>query len=175
MSYIIYDDDNHSEQDTTGHLYVVNDINEAKTWNKVVKANNVCKEVKRSLKGYNFKVRSFIGKGEGSNNSVQPASLVFDVLEMVDGFCSVVEQMDERKPYIKSRIHELELEMADIEHAAEFYNLNAAQGYKLYKMLHDALINGTPFKFENQTENVAMIINVIETVHAQNPMPVKFQ
>lgn len=31
-----------------------------------------------------------------------------------------------------------ELEVEDIEHAAEFYNLDASHGYQLYKMLHDA-------------------------------------
>lgn len=33
-----------------------------------------------------------------------------------------------------------EAEIQDIMHAAEFYNLNASQGYKLYKMLHEARI-----------------------------------
>ena len=30
--------------------------------------------------------------------------------------------------------------MEDIEHAAEFYNLDASHGYQLYKMLHDARV-----------------------------------
>ena len=33
-----------------------------------------------------------------------------------------------------------ELEVEDIEHAAEFYNLDASHGYQLYKMLHDARV-----------------------------------
>lgn len=33
-----------------------------------------------------------------------------------------------------------ESEIQDIVHAAEFYQLNAAQGYKLYKMLHESRI-----------------------------------
>ena len=33
-----------------------------------------------------------------------------------------------------------ELEIEDIEHAAEFYNLDASHGYQLYKLLHDARV-----------------------------------
>lgn len=41
-----------------------------------------------------------------------------------------------------------------------------------YQMLYDTLTTGAPFAIK--PENVAKIIGVIETVHAQNPMPVKF-
>ena len=33
-----------------------------------------------------------------------------------------------------------ELEIEDIEHAAEFYNLDVSHGYQLYKLLHDARV-----------------------------------
>lgn len=44
--------------------------------------------------------------------------------------------------------------------------------HSFYKMLYAALTDGTPMEIKN--ENVAKIVNVIETVHAQNPLPVKF-
>lgn len=43
---------------------------------------------------------------------------------------------------------------------------------KIYRMLYNTLTTGVPL--EIKTENVAKIISVIETVHAQNPMPVKY-
>ena len=47
-------------------------------------------------------------------------------------------------------IHTIELDIVDIEHAAEFYTLNASQGYKLYKMLHDTRIKRRDYKDELQ-------------------------
>jgi len=41
-----------------------------------------------------------------------------------------------------------------------------------YKMLYDNLTEGTPLWIK--PENIAKLINVIETVHAQNPLPVKY-
>ena len=40
----------------------------------------------------------------------------------------------------------VELEVEDIEHAAEFYNLDASHGYQLYKMLHDARVRRRKYK-----------------------------
>lgn len=42
----------------------------------------------------------------------------------------------------------------------------------LYRMLHKNLTEGTPLTVT--PEQAAKVINVIETVHAQNPLPVKF-
>ena len=41
-----------------------------------------------------------------------------------------------------------------------------------YKMMYENLVYGTPLTLK--TENAAKIIQVIETVHAQNPLPKKF-
>lgn len=43
---------------------------------------------------------------------------------------------------------------------------------RYYRMLYNTLTTGAPL--EIKTENVAKIISVIETVHAQNPMPVMY-
>ena len=44
----------------------------------------------------------------------------------------------------------------DIEHAAEFYNLNASQGYKLYKLLHDSRIKRRELKDELEKINLSL-------------------
>ncbi len=41
-----------------------------------------------------------------------------------------------------------------------------------YHMVYDNIVSGTPLTIK--TENVAKIISIIETVHAQNPLPKKF-
>ena len=48
------------------------------------------------------------------------------------------------------------MEIVDIEHAAEFYNLNASQGYKLYRLLHDSRVKRRGVKDELQKINFAL-------------------
>lgn len=53
-------------------------------------------------------------------------------------------------------VHNIDLEIVDIEHAAEFYTLNASQGYKLYKMLHDTRIQRRSYKDELEKINLSL-------------------
>ena len=41
-----------------------------------------------------------------------------------------------------------------------------------YDTIYDTLVNGAPLVIK--TENIAKLINIIEQVHAENPMPVKY-
>lgn len=45
---------------------------------------------------------------------------------------------------------EIEREITDIYHAMEFYNLDAAKGYKIYKMMQERLIR----RRENKDETL---------------------
>lgn len=45
-----------------------------------------------------------------------------------------------------NELKRVDSEICDIEHAAEFYNLSASQGYKIYKMLHDARVRRREIK-----------------------------
>jgi hypothetical protein len=43
---------------------------------------------------------------------------------------------------------------------------------KFYAMMYDAIVNGKEILIK--PEHAARIVNVIEAVHAENPMPVRF-
>lgn len=60
------------------------------------------------------------------------------------------KELEERKLYLDEQLSKIDLEIVDIEHAAEFYNLNACQGYKLYKLLHDRRVKRREIKDELQ-------------------------
>ena len=45
-----------------------------------------------------------------------------------------------RKKFLELKRLEIEREITDVYHAMEFYNLNAAKGYKIYKMMQERLI-----------------------------------
>ena len=53
-------------------------------------------------------------------------------------------------------MHNVELEIVDIEHAAEFQTLNVCKGYKIYKKLHEARIKRRIYKDEIQKINLSL-------------------
>ena len=75
------------------------------------------------------------------------------IFEIQNFFRSICRQ----KEVAEQKITEAEKEIFDIEHAAEFYLMNASQGYNLYKMLHEARIKRR--KYKDQLQNIEYIIS----------------
>lgn len=191
MYYVICNDKLfYISQDVTGRFSVTTSFNDAKKWPKVSKATNVCKEVNRSFRGYNFKVKGISQEEDASIHNgdfvtcqaqqerqqtdnvskrmaVPQTELDYDVLKVVDDFCALFKQAEERRPYIREKIRELEMEIVDIEHAAEFYTLNAAQGYRLYKLLHDVRVERRELK--NQLDRIDILLDTpVNVVDMEN-------
>lgn len=83
-----------------------------------------------------------------SKPCAEPCELPFDITDKAGEISKVVELVGRRKDYLVNELTMVDLELSDIEHAAEFYELNASQGYKLYKMLHDARVRRRKIKDE---------------------------
>jgi hypothetical protein len=88
---------------------------------------------------------------------VKEAELDCDILEKVKEITVFAKQLENRKVYLEDKIHTVDLEIVDIEHAAEFYVLSASQGYKLYKLLHDARNERRQYK--NELEKINLFLN----------------
>ena len=86
----------------------------------------------------------------------KPIELDYDILDRIKEISEFTKQIEERRLYLMEMIHTIELEIVDIEHAAEFYNLNASQGYKLYKLLHDSRIKRRELKDELEKINLSL-------------------
>lgn len=57
----------------------------------------------------------------------------------------VIEAKSQRELLFEAQ-KQCEAEIIDIEHAAEFYNLNAAKGYKMFRRLRDARVRRRQYK-----------------------------
>ena len=68
----------------------------------------------------------------GNNQMITTAYIdrahTFNNKKMAEKYCSLLPKAMKN------------LEIEDLEHAAEFYNLDASHGYQLYKLLHDARV-----------------------------------
>lgn len=57
-----------------------------------------------------------------------------DIIEIAQDFVNMVTALKESLPYAEMKKQLAEKEICDIEHAIEFYNYNACDGYKIYKL-----------------------------------------
>ena len=87
------------------------------------------------------------------NSVAEPVELGYDILDKIKEISTFTKEIEDRRLYLMDQLHTIDLEIVDIEHAAEFYILNAAQGYKIYKMLHDAMVKRREYKDELQKIN----------------------
>ena len=127
MEYIICKDENYVACDLNRKYSIVHSVKEAYKWKSIDKAYNALHHLPKKYNQYHFKVESVT-----ENNSVidpikNPYILNYKIIDKVK-----------------------EIAIIDIEHAAEFYNLNASQGYKIYKMLHEVRNKRRSYKDELQ-------------------------
>ena len=62
-----------------------------------------------------------------------------------------------------SQLSKVDQELSDIDHYIEFVNLNAAQGYKAYKMIKDRRIIRRSIKNELEVLNIILGKKISET------------
>lgn len=170
MPYIICNNDNYLAQNVGSGFSIVHSEEEAFKWQKIDKANNVCKkycQVNKKVKKYHLEVKYVSQENKVINPVAKPIELEYDILDKVKEISTFTKEIEERRLYLIEMVHNIDLEIVDIEHAAEFYTLNASQGYKLYKMLHDARIKRRTYKDELQKIDLSLGTS-IRSVNMEN-------
>lgn len=164
MAYIICNNDNYLKRDKKNHLSVVRNMQEATKWDTVTKANNMRTiNAKKLCQHYNLQVKYVSQENKATNPVAKPIELGYDILDKVKEISVFTKEIEERRLYLMEMVHHVDLEIVDIEHAAEFYTLNASQGYKLYKMLHDARIRRRTYKDELQKIDLSLGTSIRST------------
>lgn len=164
MPYIICNNDNYLHRNKKNHLSIVHTMEEATTWSDAQKADNVCTfNAKELVQKYGMKVKYVSQENKVVNPPAKPIELNYDILDKVKEISEFTKQIEERRLYLMEMIHTVDLEIVDIEHAAEFYNLNASQGYKLYKLLHDARNRRREYKNELEKINLSLGTSIRST------------
>ncbi|MCD7784682.1 MAG: hypothetical protein LUH18_03755 [Oscillospiraceae bacterium] len=70
----------------------------------------------------------------------------FDWDTIVDNIAGSYREILDYKDFLQKEQSKVELELCDIEHAIEFYSLNACDGYKMYKLFHDCRVRRREIK-----------------------------
>lgn len=149
MPYIIGNGKMYIHRSKSNRCSAVDNIAEASVWASKKKARNVIEHcLNKQLRKLCLDVIPIDDSESNERVNSNPIELGFDILEKVDEISELAKQAENRAAYLSEQIRQVDLSIVDIEHAAEFYNLNASQGYKLYKMLHDARIKRRELKNE---------------------------
>lgn len=88
-------------------------------------------------------------------------------LDKVSGLNGLAKDASNRKQELLTQLKRVENEMCDVQHYIEFCNLNAAQGYKAYKMLQDILIKRRSIKNELDVLQIILGKRISESVVEQ--------
>ncbi len=142
MTYIITNGEIFLKRDKNNQLITTKIQNEALKFHDYEKAENILKCIPKTYREYSMNIKK-IGK-DSSKNVDEEIDVKSKLLDVQD-FISYTEA---RKNYLNKLLSQEDMKIVDIEHAAEFYKLNASQGYKLYKMLREARINRRKYKDE---------------------------
>lgn len=137
MAYIICNEnDGYLVSDSRGR-YICDNYDQATKWEKIDKANHVLNALGKKYVMHNLKVKYISSENGKVNKPAKEINLGCNILEKVKEIKCFSSEVEERRLYLLEKRQELDLELVDIQHAAEFYKLNASQGYKLYRLLHD--------------------------------------
>lgn len=63
-----------------------------------------------------------------------------DIKTSILGIQTLLRKVFRMREHAQAELARADAALLDIEHAAEFYALNAAQGYRLYRMLHETRV-----------------------------------
>lgn len=122
---------------------ITSNINKAISFNSREKAENFLKSSPKKIVEMNWSIvdlnYAYLSNQDNSN---------YDIESEVENIEDFVKHIYQRQYVLNSELETVNKEIVDIEHAAEFYTLNAAQGYKLYKLLHDARVRRRECKDE---------------------------
>lgn len=146
LLYIITNGRNYLGIDSNQQITTVAKRDKAKRFT-YDKAKNVLANLDRRLKNLGYYMES----DEEANQFIEQASRednqeINAILFQVQEFESYVQDIGKKRDTLSYELSRVDAEIEDILHAAEFYNLNACEGYKLYKMLRNARIRRRKLK-----------------------------
>lgn len=158
MEYLITNGNLYVGGDKNGARTLTTNINNACVYSTKTKAENELENAVRSKNGWSLDVNDewFI-KGKQDIEMAKPIELDFDFHKEIIELQDKISQLEQRKEYLKYLISKCDREISDIQHCAEFYNLNASQGYKLYKMLHN--VTNKRREVKNEFNSISLILS----------------
>lgn len=98
-----------------------------------------------------------------NTKKVSTAENVQRWIDKIEGLNGLATEALHRKDELVQQLSKVDQELSDVNHYIEFCNLNAAQGYKAYKMIKDRRIKRRSIKNELQVVDIILSKKICET------------
>lgn len=146
LLYIITNGSNYISYDKNQKMTVVSKKELAKRFIKT-KAENFVKNLNGPMKNLGYHIEPDVETNQLiEKTSNETDKEIQNILFQVQEFESYIQDIGKKRDALTYEMSKVDAEIEDILHAAEFYNLNACEGYKLYKMLREARIKRRKLK-----------------------------
>lgn len=111
------------------------------------KGKNTLANLPKSLKNLGYQLVLCEEKSLSPKTVINLTDNVYeDILKKVEDFENYIKEIENNKVNLALELSKVDGEIQDILHAAEFFNLSASEGYKLYKMLHEKRVKRRKIK-----------------------------
>lgn len=107
------------------------------------KAENFYANLAKSFKNIGYAVQEATDRERYTDidfDEYLDESCLDDIKTSVLGIQTLLRKVFRMREHAQVELARADAALLDIEHAAEFYALNAAQGYRLYRMLHETRV-----------------------------------
>lgn len=104
------------------------------------KAENFYANLAKSFKNIGYAVQEATDRERYTDidfDEYLDESCLDDIKTSILGIQTLLRKVFRMREHAQAELARADAALLDIEHAAEFYALNAAQGYRLYRMLHE--------------------------------------
>ena len=146
LLYIITNGYNYISYDKNQKMTVVSNKELAKRFTQT-KAENFVKNLTGPMKNLGYHIELDVETNQLIEQTSNEADKeIQNILSQVQEFESYIQDIGKKRDALTYEMSKVDAEIEDILHAAEFYNLNACEGYKLYKMLREARIKRRKLK-----------------------------
>lgn len=107
------------------------------------KAENFYANLAKSFKNIGYAVQEATDRERYTDidfDEYLDESCLDDIKTSILGVQTLLRKVFRMREHAQAELARADAALLDIEHAAEFYALNAAQGYRLYRMLHETRV-----------------------------------
>lgn len=147
MPYVLTNDKNWLMYNAARQFTSTPDVNQAQQFATAERAENARYNLPKPLKNLGYHVQ-FVGMAAEPvdiNADIEPIELA-PAIDIISAMTDLNKQCAAQRQWLENRLCETQSKICDIEHAIEFYNYNARDGYKMYKRLKELRIERRKYK-----------------------------
>lgn len=146
-------------------ISVTKDINQAKVFSDITKARNFLDNQVPKKKRDEWMVltteasqpKKSTPERFRANQDYSKSEAELRLEDYIDSTTGSYQSLRDYREYLHKELAKAEAELCDIEHAIEFFNYSASDGYKMCKMLHDCRVRRRGIK--NDLHKVNVVLN----------------